>query len=84
MTKEIAEMYARKRMFVTMLSDAYALDSTVERIIYTNPRSNLELVHIEYPGGHVDKINVTGNSHQAIGKEIANQVSGIDAVGLIR
>lgn len=84
MTKEIAEMYARKRVFVSLLSDAYEIYGTVERIIYTNPHSNLELVHIEYPGGHVDKINVTGNSHQAIGREIANQISGINAVGLIR
>lgn len=82
--REKAEMYAKKRMFVSVLGEAYALDGTVKQITYTNPHSNLELVHIEYPGGHVDRINVTGNSHQAIGREIANQISGINAVGLIR
>ena len=84
-TKEIAEMYATKRRFVEMLSEAYEMIGEVKRITYTrDPDRNLELVHIEYPGGHVDRINVTGNSHQAIGREIANQISGINAVGLIK
>ena len=44
----------------------------------------MELVHIEYPGGSTEVINVSINSEQATGKEIANQIYGIDAVGLIK
>ena len=81
----ITDVYAEKKRFVDLLSEAYELDRTVDRIIYTIDRDrHLELVHIEYPGGHLERINVTGNSHIAIGREIANQVSGINAVGLIR
>lgn len=86
MTKqEIAEMYATKRRFVEMLSETYEMIGEVKRITYTrDPDRDMELVHIEYPGGHVDRINVSKNSNQATGKEIADQIYGIDAVGLIR
>lgn len=86
MTKqEIAEMYATKRRFVEMLSETYEMIGEVKRITYTrDPDRDMELVHIEYPGGHVDQINVSKNSNQATGKEIADQIYGIDAVGLIR
>lgn len=86
MTKqEIAEMYATKRRFVDMLSEAYELAGVVTKITYTrDPERDMELVHIEYPGGGVHRINVSHNSNIATGKEIANQIYGIDAVGLIR
>lgn len=86
MTKqEIAEMYATKRRFVEMLSETYEMIGEVKRITYTrDPDRCMEFVHIEYPGGHVDRINVSMNSHLATGKKIANQIYGIDAVGLIR
>lgn len=83
-TKEIAEMYARKRRFVETLSEAYEIAGVVTKVIYhRDPERNIETVFIHYPGG-VTKIDVTGNSHQVIGREIANQISGINAVGLIR
>lgn len=86
MTKrEIAEMYATKRRFVETLSEAYELAGVVTKITYTrDPERNMELVHINYPGGSTEVINVSSNSEQATGKEIANQIYGIDAVGLIK
>lgn len=82
--QEIAEMYATKRRFVETLSEAYELAGEVTKITYhRDSERNIEIVFIHYPGG-VTKINVTGNSIQATGKEIANQIYGIDAVGLIR
>ncbi len=83
--QEIAEMYARKRRFVDILSEAYELAGVVTKITYTrDPKRNMELVHIDYPDGSTEVINVSINSEQATGKEIANQIYGIDAVGLIK
>lgn len=81
-----AHVYADKKRFVDLLSEAYEMDGrSAKRIIYTrDPENNLEFVHIEWPGGHVDRINVTGNSHQAISMEIARQICNGNAVGLIR
>lgn len=80
-----AHIYADKKRFVDLLSEAYEMGGNVERIIYTRDMDNaVELVHIEYPGGHVDRINVTGDSHIAIGMEISRQLYGDGAVGLIR
>lgn len=78
-------MYATKRRFVDLLSEAYELAGEVTRITYTKePDRDLEFVNIEYPGGHVDRILVTGNSNLATAREIAMQVSGINVTSLIR
>lgn len=80
-----AQVYVNKRRFVDLLSEAYELDGEVTRISYTrDPETELEVVEIKYSGGGVDCINVTANSNTATAREIANQISGIGAAGLMR
>jgi hypothetical protein len=44
---------------------------------------DIEIVTINYYGGHTDCINVTGNSLAAILKEVVRQAIDHDAVGYI-
>ncbi len=43
--------------------------------------TNTEVIGIAYLGGHISKVNVTGNSNGAILKEIVAEVYGEGALG---
>lgn len=87
--KDMEELRRRvikdKAQFVMRLSAAYVGamggDVTGIRYYYVDER---ELIRITYIDGHVDYINVTINSTTAIAKEIALQIAGGEAFGLIR
>jgi hypothetical protein len=77
-------VYDNKKKFVELLSQAYTIDESVWAITYTREdKTGLEFVHIMWPGGDVDHINVTINSHQAIAMEIARQITGTGAHGYV-
>lgn len=61
------------------------LEQSILRIEYDmDEESELETVTIEYLGGHKDVINVSMNSKTAILLEVARQLSGEGAYGLIK
>lgn len=71
-----------KAIFVDTLARAYRYVGEVDDIWYSG-NDDLEVVYIKYPGGHIDRIDVTCNSHIATAKEIALQLSGGRAIGLM-
>lgn len=80
-----AQYYVNRRIFVGLLSDAYEVAEAVKSIDYTKTSDpDVELIHIAYRDGRVHRINVSGLSNIEIGLEIAKQLSGTDADGLIR
>lgn len=74
----------RKERFVSDLNDTLPHYLWLEEVSYRYiPEEDSEYVRILYKGNGYDIINVTHNSEAAILKEIALQLSGDRATGLI-
>ena len=78
------EIYRDKQHYVErILAPAVeAVGEGVTFLSYEKDRST-EIVTVNYYGGHVDKINVTGNSLLAILHEVVREIEGHNAHGHI-
>lgn len=81
-------IYEQKKQYVekTLTMAVIAVEADVNYLSYDR-KSNLygsnETVTITYFGGHVDRINVTGNSLLAILHEVVREIDGHRAYGHI-
>ena len=77
--------FESKRTFLAALCDTLKLDprSGIADIQLVATRA-LEVVFISYKGGHLVKINATGNSNGANLEEIAREIYGAGAIGRMK
>ena len=82
LTVDLKKMYDEKRIYVELYikPTLKAAQLDVVNVSY-RLEGPLEVMTIEYDGGHKDRVNVTGNSLEAILTEAVRQVTGHNATG---
>jgi hypothetical protein len=85
LTVDLKKMYDEKRIYVELYIKPTLKAARLDVVnVSYRLRGPLEVMTIEYDGGHKDRVNVTGNSLEAILKEAVREATGHNAVGHMR